>query len=146
MKKAFTMIELIFVIVILGILASVAIPKLVATRDDAMVVRQQANLKVVISEIMTTVLAKGTADGNLTDISVALKTMVNNGSASVNGDKINIKSGTQNDCIVLDVNSTSDIIVNIVYSSTTDSKCTAFQKLADVDSYKLKIRGQNVEY
>ena len=34
-KNAFTMIELIFVIVILGILAAVAIPKLAATRDDA---------------------------------------------------------------------------------------------------------------
>ena len=34
-KKAFTMVELIFVIVIIGILASVAIPKLAATRDDA---------------------------------------------------------------------------------------------------------------
>ena len=35
MKKAFTMIELIFVIVILGILASVALPRLAATREDA---------------------------------------------------------------------------------------------------------------
>ena len=35
MKKAFTMIELIFVIVIIGILASLAIPKLAANRVDA---------------------------------------------------------------------------------------------------------------
>ncbi len=35
MKRGFSMIELIFVIVILGILASIALPKLAATRDDA---------------------------------------------------------------------------------------------------------------
>jgi len=34
-KSAFTMIELVFVIVVIGILASVAIPRLAATRDDA---------------------------------------------------------------------------------------------------------------
>jgi len=33
--QAFTMVELIFVIVIIGILAAVAVPKLAATRDDA---------------------------------------------------------------------------------------------------------------
>ena len=35
MRKAFTMIEIIFVIVIIGILATVAIPKLAASRNDA---------------------------------------------------------------------------------------------------------------
>ena len=35
MRKAFTMIELIFVIVILSIIAVVAVPRLAATRDDA---------------------------------------------------------------------------------------------------------------
>jgi len=38
-KKAFTMIELVFTIVIIGILAAVAIPRLAATRDDAEITR-----------------------------------------------------------------------------------------------------------
>ena len=35
MKQAFTMIELIFVIVIIGILSAVAIPKLAGVQDQA---------------------------------------------------------------------------------------------------------------
>ena len=34
-KKAFTMMELVFVIVIIGVLSAVAVPKFAATRDDA---------------------------------------------------------------------------------------------------------------
>ena len=37
MKKAFTVIELVFVIVVIGILAAIAIPKFAATRDDAII-------------------------------------------------------------------------------------------------------------
>ena len=50
MKKGFTMIELIFVIVILGILASVAIPRLAATRTDAEISATVANLRTLISD------------------------------------------------------------------------------------------------
>ncbi|WP_181021400.1 type II secretion system protein [Campylobacter hyointestinalis] len=39
MKKAFTMIELVFVIIILGVLASLAVPKLITGKDDALIAK-----------------------------------------------------------------------------------------------------------
>ena len=59
MKKGFTMIELIFVIVILGVLASVAIPRLAATRDDAEVAKAATNLATAVSDIAAYYTAKG---------------------------------------------------------------------------------------
>jgi len=52
-KKAFTMIELVFVIVILGILAAMAIPRFAATRTDAQISKGRADVATIRSAIIT---------------------------------------------------------------------------------------------
>jgi len=59
MKSAFTMIELIFVIVILGILAAVALPKFMATRDDAVTVTLATQAKGGMKELISYYTANG---------------------------------------------------------------------------------------
>ena len=52
-KKAFTMIELVFVIVVIGILSAIAIPKFAATRDDATITKALATVAAVRSALAT---------------------------------------------------------------------------------------------
>ena len=74
MKRAgFTMIELIFVIVILGILAAVAIPKLAATRTDAQISKMASNAATLVTDYG----AKFTAGGDLNATSTWLGDVTN---------------------------------------------------------------------
>jgi general secretion pathway protein G len=62
MKNAFTMIELLFVIVIIGILASIAIPKLSGTKRQAEIASGRADVAAIRSAIISerqTQLVKG---------------------------------------------------------------------------------------
>jgi general secretion pathway protein G len=52
-RKAFTMVELIFVIVVIGILSAIAIPKLAATRDDAVITKASTTIASLRSALST---------------------------------------------------------------------------------------------
>lgn len=54
MKRfAFTMIELIFVIVVIGILSAIAIPRFAATRDDAQIAKGRSDVAAIRSSIVS---------------------------------------------------------------------------------------------
>ena len=52
-RKAFTMLELIFVIVLMGILSAVAIPKFAANRNDAVIAKAKSTISAVRSSLAT---------------------------------------------------------------------------------------------
>ncbi|WP_458699641.1 type II secretion system protein [Sulfurospirillum sp. 1307] len=66
MKKAFTMIELVFVIVVLGILAGVALPRLLAPADDARLVKVKSDISSIRSAI-SLLKNKNILEGNMTN-------------------------------------------------------------------------------
>ena len=51
LTPAFTMMELIFVIVVIGILSAIAIPRLAASRDDAVLVKVKSQVSAIRSGI-----------------------------------------------------------------------------------------------
>jgi prepilin-type N-terminal cleavage/methylation domain-containing protein len=70
MKKAFTILELIFVIVVIGILSAIAIPRFAATRDDAIISRARAAVGAMRSAVATE-RQKRILKGDFTDITDA---------------------------------------------------------------------------
>ena len=59
MRTGWTVIELIFIIIVIGILAALALPKLAATRDDAKLSTTVHNMSVCIKDISAHYTATG---------------------------------------------------------------------------------------
>ncbi|GEM_PF-2045791 len=121
MKRAFTMIELVLIIVILGILASIAIPKLTATKDDAGAVKASLELKNALTELATYYNINGnfSADGALnnstSDIGKMSPTLQQTFSRS---------SDRWSDCLTLTTNS-ANATVTVSNTSTSSAYCKA---------------------
>ena len=118
LKKGFTLLELVFVIAILGIIAAFAIPKLLDSRGDAIV----STVKQDVATISTSIQSYYMINNGISKITDAVN--INDKLWQVSN-KV-IKYSVKNvDCITMTV-SGSDLIVNI--DSNSSDIC---QKLSD---------------
>ena len=131
MKKGFTMIELIFVIVILGILASVAIPRLAATRTDAEVSALAGNIRTLIGDLSSYYAVKGSFTdakwGDVTNVPIhfSRNRPVSNAKVTegIEDDGTVYLSAGGIDCIVIRVRDREgDEPANIQIAKTRDNK------------------------
>jgi len=146
MRKAFTMIELIFVIVIIGILAAVAIPKLAATRDDAKISALADKIATGTTEIVAYSVANGTTVSDFTLMSNAVGTMINAGDAVQNGSILNIGINNTDDCIMMEINATAaDTNITMTHGNVGgDTVCQGLQETIGYDHHTIPLTGSRI--
>jgi prepilin-type N-terminal cleavage/methylation domain-containing protein len=141
MKKSFTMIELIFVIVILGILASVAIPKLAATRDDAKTATLTSQIKEGTAELIAYYTSQG-GDVNFSKISsssqIVFNELIKRGWAEVKDDNTSYvydNKDTKRVCLIYKTNGKE---VEVDYNdSNTHTLCSDIKRIIKERNYSI---------
>ena len=132
-RSGFTMIELIFVIVILGILASVAIPKLAATRDDAKVSKALSEVSTLVSELGSYYTGRGQFSSTVSDMSnvsdVNYTTAFNNGAGTMTYYTPN-NTGTKEACVTLAVTNADGNLTVASVANPTGNICKGIQAAA----------------
>ena len=118
MKKGFSLLELIFAIVVIGIIASFAIPKYSDTRDSALV----STIKRDISTATTSIQSYHLQNGSISKISDAVT--LNTTNWTISDSKITYQDN-EKDCVTLEVkeDDNSKKILALTVDSTAGTIC-----------------------
>jgi prepilin-type N-terminal cleavage/methylation domain-containing protein len=149
-KSGFTMMELIFVIVILGILAVVAVPKLMATRTDAKVSALKEEVQTATKEVSAYVTSQG-GEVNataLTKMSNTLKQLVDAKKAREDSDtKVSVygdydSNGNGITCVTFETNDTD---LQVDFNDSANGQICKSVK-ASLSDANYTLAGQGVKY
>lgn len=123
-KKGFTLIELIFVIVVIGILASFALPKFNETREAA----TAKTIKQDISTITTSIKSRHALKSDILDISDAVE--LNTDTWTLDSTKLKVEYKISNaTCVSIEVDkTTADHQLKTTITPTSSTLC---QNIAD---------------
>jgi len=148
-RQAFTMIELVFVIVIIGILASISIPKLAATRMDAKLAAKAQNIATAANEIASYALSRDGSDANLSHMSRAIHNMIATNDATDLGNyTVNVKVEEITDCIIVQITNvgSNTETLSLLYGNSTNSNCDRLRSLIDTAAYPILLHGTHIIY
>ena len=148
-RTGFTMIELIFVIVILGILAAVAIPKLSATRTDAKVSTYASDVATALSDMGSYYTAHGEFGlvKDMTNVKFYQRNSANSAvdtNLSASSSYIYLNDSTDKSC--LSFKGGLDGSITIKSESNTSSECKGLNLAVANLTKTHSFGGSSVEY
>jgi len=154
-RKAFTMIELIFVIVIIGILASIAIPRLATTRDDAIISKTVSNLKILLYDAFSFYTSQSEVvwkNSKWEDVTNTLDST--QGATSTLDSPVRLYGEKGVVCFTISPNTDENgTILMVISNNTTDIICSKAQALAkkvgiinSLSQTKFILGGQSVTF
>lgn len=116
MKSAFSLLELIFAIVILGIIVAFAVPKFMDTKDSALVSTIKGDVNTAINSIQSYYLLNNKIDNITEAMNIT----------STNWNIEDLKISDKNGCLSLEVNKTkTPVTIDLKVDTTkTSSVCT----------------------
>lgn len=145
-RGGFSLVEVIFVIVILGIIATVAIPRLSATRDDASISAAATNIQTVFKDFSSYYVSQGSFDvvdtSNMSNVSGSGYGFFVN-PAATNGYRDAFEYNTSSgQCFKIMVS--DDGNVSLQAQATSDNVCIGLKEL--LSDKTVSIGGKKISY
>tara|TARA_B100001063_G_scaffold241384_1_gene268173 strand:- start:441 stop:848 length:408 start_codon:yes stop_codon:yes gene_type:complete len=135
MKNGFSLLELIFAILIIGIIASVAVPKFIDSKDEALA----STIKRDIVSATTAIQSYAMLDSSLTNIDTAI--VLSKTNWIVTAGKAVFNDAANKACVTIEIKDLSNVksLVIDIDETSTDSVCEKLEDDYDIEDITYKL-------